>query len=144
MPFVSAELSSTNSYWYEYTFCSYSTRAKSQLFRYPLQVFPRTSIQFKTRFSKGNPLAILVQEFYSTVRDKCWDKCITKPSSSLSSSEQQCLARCSDRYAEVRIEIYAQIPQFCFLVTTFKKSLQPECVVVMMISNITGIAWGDT
>jgi len=41
-----------------------------------------------------------LQEFYTTLRDKCWDKCITKPSSSLSSSEQQCLARCCDRYAE--------------------------------------------
>jgi import inner membrane translocase subunit TIM13 len=36
-----------------------------------------------------------------TVRDKCFDKCVTRPSSSLSSSEQQCLARCCDRYAEV-------------------------------------------
>lgn len=41
-----------------------------------------------------------VQEFYTTVRDKCFDKCITKPSNSLSSSEQQCLARCCDRYTE--------------------------------------------
>ncbi|KAI3424729.1 hypothetical protein D9Q98_008118 [Chlorella vulgaris] len=41
-----------------------------------------------------------LQEFYQTVRDKCFDKCVTKPSSSLSSSEQQCLARCCDRYAE--------------------------------------------
>lgn len=37
-----------------------------------------------------------------TVRDKCFKACITKPSSSLSSSEQQCLARCCDRYAEAR------------------------------------------
>lgn len=35
-----------------------------------------------------------------TVRDKCFEKCVTKPSSSLSSSEQQCLSRCSDRYGE--------------------------------------------
>ncbi|EFN53046.1 hypothetical protein CHLNCDRAFT_137287 [Chlorella variabilis] len=41
-----------------------------------------------------------LSEFYQTVRDKCFDKCVTKPSSSLSSSEQQCLARCCDRYAE--------------------------------------------
>jgi len=34
------------------------------------------------------------------VRDKCYEKCVTKPSSSLSSSEQQCLARCCDRYVE--------------------------------------------
>jgi import inner membrane translocase subunit TIM13 len=35
-----------------------------------------------------------------TVRDKCYKACVTKPSSSLSSSEQQCLARCCDRYAD--------------------------------------------
>ena len=35
-----------------------------------------------------------------TVRDKCFKACVTKPSTSLSSSEQQCLARCADRYAE--------------------------------------------
>ena len=33
-----------------------------------------------------------------TVRDKCFHACVTKPSSSLSSSEQTCLSRCSDRY----------------------------------------------
>lgn len=41
-----------------------------------------------------------LNEFYQTVRDKCFGTCVTKPSSSLSSSEQQCLARCCDRYAE--------------------------------------------
>ncbi|KAK9807251.1 hypothetical protein WJX73_003197 [Symbiochloris irregularis] len=41
-----------------------------------------------------------LQEFFQTVRDKCFEKCVTKPSSSLGSSEQQCLARCCDRYAE--------------------------------------------
>ncbi len=39
--------------------------------------------------------------YLQTVRDKCFEKCVTKPSSSLGSSEQQCLARCCDRYAEV-------------------------------------------
>lgn len=38
--------------------------------------------------------------FLQTVRDKCFEKCVTKPSSSLSGSEQQCLSRCSDRYGE--------------------------------------------
>ena len=37
-----------------------------------------------------------------TVRDTCFDKCITKPSSSMSSGEVTCLARCCDRYLEVR------------------------------------------
>ncbi|KDD74440.1 hypothetical protein H632_c1313p1 [Helicosporidium sp. ATCC 50920] len=41
-----------------------------------------------------------LQSFYQTVRDKCFKMCVTKPSTSLGSSEQQCLARCCDRYAD--------------------------------------------
>lgn len=33
------------------------------------------------------------------------EKCVTKPSTSLGSSEQQCLARCADRYSEVGAEL---------------------------------------
>jgi len=40
------------------------------------------------------------QEFYNTVRQKCFKACITSPSSSLSSSERTCLERCVDRYVE--------------------------------------------
>ncbi|WZN65757.1 mitochondrial inner membrane translocase subunit Tim13 [Chloropicon roscoffensis] len=40
------------------------------------------------------------QEFYNTVRDKCFKACVTSPSSSLSSSERTCLERCVDRYVE--------------------------------------------
>lgn len=35
-----------------------------------------------------------------TVRYKCFAKCVTKPSTSLSSGEQTCLSRCCDRYSE--------------------------------------------
>lgn len=35
-----------------------------------------------------------------TVREKCFDKCITKPGSSLSGSESSCISRCVDRYIE--------------------------------------------
>jgi len=41
------------------------------------------------------------QEFYNTVRDKCFKACVTSPSSSLSSSERTCLERCVDRYVDV-------------------------------------------
>ena len=34
------------------------------------------------------------------VRDACFDKCVTKPGSSMSSSELHCLARCCDRYVD--------------------------------------------
>ena len=40
------------------------------------------------------------QEFFTTVRDKCFQKCVTKPSSTMSSSEAQCLGKCTDRYVE--------------------------------------------
>lgn len=42
----------------------------------------------------------MVQEFYQTVRDKCFKMCITSPGSSLSSSDQKCLTRCMDRYQD--------------------------------------------
>uniref|UniRef100_A0A061RWW5 Mitochondrial import inner membrane translocase subunit n=1 Tax=Tetraselmis sp. GSL018 TaxID=582737 RepID=A0A061RWW5_9CHLO len=45
--------------------------------------------------------AAMFQEFFNGVRDKCFEKCVTKPGSSLSSSEQTCLQRCCDRYQEV-------------------------------------------
>ncbi|KAF7828093.1 mitochondrial import inner membrane translocase subunit Tim13 [Senna tora] len=35
-----------------------------------------------------------------TVRGKCFEKCITKPGSSLSGSESSCISRCVERYIE--------------------------------------------
>ncbi|PPD97163.1 hypothetical protein GOBAR_DD05817 [Gossypium barbadense] len=35
-----------------------------------------------------------------TVRGKCFEKCISKPGSSLSGSESSCISRCVDRYIE--------------------------------------------
>ncbi|KZP27307.1 hypothetical protein FIBSPDRAFT_1040189 [Athelia psychrophila] len=40
------------------------------------------------------------QELITTTNDKCFAKCILKPSTSLSSSEETCLTRCLDRYME--------------------------------------------
>lgn len=37
---------------------------------------------------------------YQTVTGKCFEKCITKPGSSLSGSESSCVSRCVDRYIE--------------------------------------------
>ncbi|GLC47127.1 hypothetical protein PLESTM_002032200 [Pleodorina starrii] len=42
----------------------------------------------------------MVQEFYQTVRDKCFKVCISSPGSSLSSNDQKCLNRCMDRYQD--------------------------------------------
>ncbi|KAL3161334.1 hypothetical protein ABBQ32_010232 [Trebouxia sp. C0010 RCD-2024] len=49
---------------------------------------------------QGEVQLAMMQEYISSVRDTCFEKCVTKPSTSLSSSEQQCLARCTDRYGE--------------------------------------------
>lgn len=38
--------------------------------------------------------------FLQTVGNKCFDKCVTKPGSSLSGSESSCISRCVDRYIE--------------------------------------------
>ncbi|XP_045198096.2 mitochondrial import inner membrane translocase subunit Tim13-like [Mercenaria mercenaria] len=34
------------------------------------------------------------------ITDKCFQKCITKPGSSLDNSQQKCLAYCMDRYGD--------------------------------------------
>ncbi|KAF8349009.1 Tim10/DDP family zinc finger-domain-containing protein [Amanita rubescens] len=40
------------------------------------------------------------KELMNKSTEKCFAKCVTKPGSSLSSSEQTCLDRCIDRYFE--------------------------------------------
>ncbi|KAG2730630.1 hypothetical protein I3843_01G297400 [Carya illinoinensis] len=40
------------------------------------------------------------EEFLETIRVKCFNKCITKPRSSLHRSESSCISRCVDRYIE--------------------------------------------
>jgi len=49
----------------------------------------------KSRLALAN-----AQELVTNMNQKCYEKCITKPSTSLSSSEQTCLTRCMDRYLE--------------------------------------------
>ncbi|KAN0138902.1 mitochondrial import inner membrane translocase [Lactarius tabidus] len=51
--------------------------------------------------SVRNELALAnVQELINKTNDKCFAKCVTKPSTSLSGSEETCLSRCFDRYME--------------------------------------------
>jgi hypothetical protein len=59
-----------------------------------------------------------VQEFYQTVRDKCFKLCVTSPGGSLSGSEQKCLGRCMDRYQDVSVLIAGK----CLLVLFFVRS----------------------
>ena len=61
---------------------------------------PRAHVTVRRAQVKTELSMAYAQEFYSTVRDKCFNKCVTRPSTSLSSGEQACLARCCDRYVE--------------------------------------------
>jgi len=40
------------------------------------------------------------QELMNKASERCFTKCITKPGTSLSSSEETCLSRCFERYLE--------------------------------------------
>ncbi|KDQ53114.1 hypothetical protein JAAARDRAFT_39488 [Jaapia argillacea MUCL 33604] len=40
------------------------------------------------------------QELINKTNEKCFLKCVTKPSTSLSGSEETCLSRCLERYLE--------------------------------------------
>ncbi|KAL1828203.1 hypothetical protein DCAR_0207398 [Daucus carota subsp. sativus] len=51
--------------------------------------------QLKTQLAQA-----YAEEFLETVRGKCFDKCITKPGSSLSGGDSSCISRCVDRYME--------------------------------------------
>ncbi|XP_075508696.1 LOW QUALITY PROTEIN: mitochondrial import inner membrane translocase subunit TIM13-like [Primulina tabacum] len=51
--------------------------------------------QLKTQLAQA-----YAEEFLETVRGKCFDKCITKPGSSLSGGEDSCISRCVERYIE--------------------------------------------
>jgi hypothetical protein len=66
-----------------------------------------------------------VQEFYQTVRDKCFKICVTSPGSSLSSSEQKCLGRCMDRYQDVRV--------FCFCLERRRRRAARRALVVVVV-----------
>merc|ERR1712080_203885 len=41
-----------------------------------------------------------MQELLTKITDKCFKKCISSPGSSLTSSDQKCLAMCMDRYMD--------------------------------------------
>ncbi|KAG6336370.1 hypothetical protein ID866_2727 [Astraeus odoratus] len=46
-------------------------------------------------------LALLnVQDLINKATDKCFAKCVLKPGTSLTSSDEACLSRCLDRYME--------------------------------------------
>jgi len=49
---------------------------------------------------RGEMALLNAQELMNKSNEKCFAKCVTKPSTSLSGSEETCLSRCLDRYME--------------------------------------------
>jgi import inner membrane translocase subunit TIM13 len=41
-----------------------------------------------------------IQDLFQKISERCFDVCITKPGSKLSTGDQKCLAACMDRYIE--------------------------------------------
>ena len=68
-------------------------------------------IRIRTTMSQPQPEEVMhqvqaelanayAQEFFTTVREKCFKLCVSKPSSSLSSYERKCLEQCTERYVD--------------------------------------------
>ncbi|KAF7789788.1 hypothetical protein EIP86_000734 [Pleurotus ostreatoroseus] len=49
---------------------------------------------------KGEIALANAQELMNKANEKCFQKCVTKPGTSLSRSEEACLSSCLDRYME--------------------------------------------
>ena len=89
--------------------------------------------------SYGNAASLLTEAIRKvcalwgqTVRDKCFQACVTKPTSSLGSGEQQCLSRCMDRYTEVRSpEDYLAAVRL----SRFPKHHQGSCFAALCLSR---------
>ncbi|PXF44770.1 Mitochondrial import inner membrane translocase subunit Tim13-A [Gracilariopsis chorda] len=47
-----------------------------------------------------------MEELVRAMTDKCFEKCVKKPGKSLSTSEQQCIAKSMDRYMEVMALVF--------------------------------------
>lgn len=47
-----------------------------------------------------------VEELVQTLTDKCFEKCVRKPGASLTSGEQQCIAKSMDRYMEAMALVF--------------------------------------
>lgn len=50
-----------------------------------------------------------LETLIQTLTDKCFAKCVHKPGTSLSSSEQQCIFKTMDRYMDVLSLVFATL-----------------------------------
>ena len=58
----------------------------------------RSSICVSPPFARSPPTLLCIAA--QSVRDNCFRKCVTKPGSTLTSGEVNCLAKCCDRYVD--------------------------------------------
>lgn len=50
-----------------------------------------------------------MEELVSALADKCFAKCVPKPGRSLSSAEQNCIAKAMDRYLDVMTLVFQTV-----------------------------------
>ena len=80
----------------------FTVRSRKARDRLPRNANPAVRLLRRTPQIPGDPdrPAPLPPRPTQTVREKCFAKCIPKPGTSLSSGEQTCIARCTDRYVD--------------------------------------------
>ena len=67
-------------------------------------VDPRAAERMQSFIAEENQRAA-VQQIISKLTDTCWDKCMGKPGSKLSSYERDCISNCAERFLDASIFI---------------------------------------
>ncbi len=60
---------------------------------------PEVSAELQQFIQRESQVA-QIQQMVATLTDVCWDKCISSPSSYLSSKETSCLENCAKRFVD--------------------------------------------
>ena len=50
-----------------------------------------------------------IQELVQTMSEKCFEKCVTRPGTSLTTGEMACLSKCADRYTECMSLVFSAV-----------------------------------
>lgn len=50
-----------------------------------------------------------MEELVQAMTDKCFEKCVKKPGTSLTTAEQNCIAKAMDRYMEVMTVVFNSV-----------------------------------
>ena len=60
----------------------------------------RVDMEGTKRKVQNELAAAALQDLFQKITDKCYVKCVTKPSPKLDNNDQTCLAKCMDRYLD--------------------------------------------